>query len=101
MVPESLGFKECSGSGGTESGSLPPGGPEPFSPSKTSRASTMANSPGKGLGLGAGPGAARTTNAPRRARMRIERTFIMLRVGGSFWREEYWGRYRARLEDNS
>ena len=38
----------------------------------------MANSPGKGLGLGTGPGAARTANAPRRVRMRIERTFIAL-----------------------
>ena len=87
----SLGFKEILGFGGTESGSLPsePGGPEPIFPLKTSRASTMANSPGKGLGFGTGPGAARTVNAPRRARMRIERTFIMLGVGGSFWREEY------------
>jgi len=91
MLPASLGFKESSGSGGIESGSLSsePVGPEPFFSLKTSRASTMANSPGKGLGLGTGPGAARTTNAPRRARMRIERTFIMLRVGGSFWGEEY------------
>ena len=42
----------------------------------------MANS--KGLGLGA----ARTANALRRVRMRIERAFIALRVEGCFWREE-------------
>ena len=56
------------------SGSPDSGGGSPGAPSKTARASTMASSPGKGLGRGA----ARTARTPKRARKTMVKTFMVL-----------------------